>query len=174
MPDDGNIEWRTAAEVRTAGRRLEGHAAVFDQEASLPGFREVIRRGAFKRSLEGGNDIVALVDHDRTKLLARVKSGTLRLEEDERGLVFSLDLPSTGAGRDVLALAERGDLGGASFGFLVRKGGERFDGDKRELTDIDLREISIVSTWPQYDGTTVSARAKRPRLARLTRFLDTV
>jgi phage head maturation protease len=26
------------------------------------------------------------------------------------------------------------------------------------LTNIDLREISIVSAWPAYDGTTVNAR----------------
>jgi HK97 family phage prohead protease len=117
---------------------------------------------------------LALVDHDRSKLLARTRSGTLRLEEDARGLVFSIDLPDTQPGRDVLALAERGDLGGMSFGFTVPKGGETFDGDTRELIDIDLREISIVSAWPAYEGTSVSARSKRPRLARLERFLETV
>jgi len=173
MADTGTIEWRTAAEVRAAGRRLEGHAAVFDQEASLPGFREVIRHGAFRRSLKGG-DIVALVDHDRTRLLARTKTGSLRLEEDTRGLAFSLDVPDTQAGRDVLALAERGDLGGMSFGFTVPKGGEKFDGERRELTEIDLREISVVAAWPAYEGTSVSARSKQPRLARLGRFLETI
>jgi HK97 family phage prohead protease len=173
MAGQDNIEWREAAEVRAAGRRLEGLAAVFDQEADLSGFREVIRRGAFRRSLKSG-DVLALVDHDRSKLLARTRSGTLRLEEDARGLVFSIDLPDTQPGRDVLALAERGDLGGMSFGFTVPKGGETFDGDTRELIDIDLREISIVSAWPAYEGTSVSARSKRPRLARLERFLETV
>ena len=50
--------------------------------------------------------------HDPSRLLARTKSGTLRLEEDSKGLRFELDLPDTTEGRDLLALAERGDIGG--------------------------------------------------------------
>ena len=55
-------------------------------------------------------------------------------------------MPDTQPGRDVLALAERGDLGGMSFGFTVPKDGERWRGKKRELVQIALREISVVSS----------------------------
>jgi HK97 family phage prohead protease len=103
--------------------------------------------------------VLALVDHDPGRLLARTKSGTLRLSEDSRGLAFSLDLPDTGPARDVLALAERGDLGGASFGF--RAVDEKWTGDRRELRAVELQEISIVSAWPAYDSTVVEARARR-------------
>lgn len=57
----------------------------------------------------------------------------------------------------MLALAERGDLGGMSFGFQVSD--ESRDGERRTLRALDLFEISVVAAFPAYDGTTVSARA---------------
>ena len=170
------IERRAASiEFRTAGRRLEGHAAVFGVEAKLPGFTEAILPGAFASSLRSGGDILALVDHDQSKLLARTKSGTLKLSEDSKGLAFALDVPDTQPGQDVLALAQRGDLGGMSFGFTVAKDGEKWTGTRRELRAINLMEISVVSAWPAYPETSVIARARPPvRLATALRFLETV
>ena len=75
----------------------------------------------------------------------------------------------------MLALAERGDLGGMSFGFTVDPEGEEWRGDRRELRSITLHEISIVSAWPAYSDTEVIARTRpqpRPRLAALRRFLE--
>jgi len=89
-----------------------------------------------------------------------LRSGTLRLAEDTRGLKFSLDLPDTAAGRDVVALAERNDIGGMSFGFRVPKGGESWNGKRRTLRTIDLREISIVSSWPAYPDTSLALRSR--------------
>lgn len=155
------MERRAGIELRAVGRKLEGYAAVFDQEARVADFREVIRPGAFSNTIKEGRDILALSDHDAHKVLARTKSGTLRLAEDSRGLHFELDVPETSAGRDVLALAERGDLGGMSFGFTVPKGGEQRSGDLRELRAVDLFEISVVSSWPAYDGTVVQARHRQ-------------
>jgi HK97 family phage prohead protease len=142
---------------------LQGYAATFGVEAKLPGdVTEVLASGAFAASLR--NDVLAFVDHDPGRLLARTKSGTLRLAEDSKGLQFDLDVPSTTVGNDVLALAERGDLGGMSFGFVVGKDGEEWDGNKRTLRSVDLREISVVSAWPAYEGTVVDARARKPEV----------
>lgn len=161
------LERRAFTELRTAGRRIEGYAATFSATADLGAFRERIERHAFRDALSG--DILALLDHDAGKVLGRTRSGTLRLSEDERGLAFSLDVPDTQAGRDVLALAERGDLGGMSFGFKVPKGGETWDGDTRTLNKIDLREISVVSAWPAYEGTEIALRHKPSTLEGLRR-----
>jgi len=148
-----------AAELRTKGRKLEGYAATFNTEARISGaFTEVIAPGAFAGSLRAGADILALADHDPTRVLGRTMSKTLRLAEDSRGLAFEIDLPDTQAGRDVLALAERGDLGGMSFGFTATD--ERRDGDRRILRAVDLFEVSVVSAWPAYPETTVQARWK--------------
>ena len=162
----------TSFGIVASGRRLAGHAALFNQEARISGFTEIIRQGAFKDSL-AGRDVLALVDHDPSRLLARTKSGTLRLEEDARGLRFELDLPDTQQGRDILTLAERGDIGGMSFGFTVAKDGETWNGTRRELRAVVLHEISVVHAWPAYQGTTVEPRAKCPRLAAVLRYLDT-
>jgi hypothetical protein len=82
----------------------------------------------------------------------------LKLSEDAKGLRFELKVPDTAAGRDVIALAERGDLGGMSFGFVATD--EAWDGDTRELRAVDLHEISVVQSWPAYSQTEVSLRSR--------------
>lgn len=151
------LERRTFSEVRTAGRRIEGYAATFGAVADLGGFTETIAPGAFRDALAG--DVLAMLDHDPGKVLGRTRSGTLRLSEDGRGLAFSLDLPDTQAGRDVLALAERNDLGGMSFGFMIPDGGETWQGRARTLHKVELREVSIVQAWPAYPDTEIALRA---------------
>ncbi|MFV0303065.1 MAG: HK97 family phage prohead protease [Paracoccus sp. (in: a-proteobacteria)] len=157
-----------AVDLRATGRRLIGYAATFNTETRIgDAWRESIAPGAFAASLASGRDVLALVDHDTTRVLGRTRSGSLRLSEDSRGLAFEIDLPDTQPGRDVLALAERGDLGGMSFGFIARD--ERRDGARRELRAVDLLEISVVSAWPAYPETLVQARSKHahhPALAR--------
>ncbi|MDQ0318773.1 HK97 family phage prohead protease [Pararhizobium capsulatum DSM 1112] len=147
-----------AIEVRAKGRRLEGYAAIFSKPADIGGrFTETIAPGAFSATLRTRADVLALVDHDPGRVLARTRSGTLRLSEDSRGLAFDLDVPDTTSGRDVLALAERGDVGGMSFGFTALD--EKRDGDRRELRAVELHEISAVMAWPAYDATIIQARS---------------
>lgn len=156
-----NFERRSMpVEVAAKGRRLEGYAALFASEARIGGFTESIRPGAFAGSL--GRDILALVDHNPGRVLARTRSGTLRLAEDSHGLAFDLDVPDTGDGRDILALAERRDIGGMSFGFTVPASGDHWQGERRELRAVTLHEISVVLSWPAYSGTTINARSATP------------
>jgi HK97 family phage prohead protease len=113
-----------ALEIRVAGdangRKLAGYAATFNMPADIGGgFTETIHAGAFAASLRAKGDVVALVDHNPGQILARTRSGTLRLAGDMKALALELGVPDTSFGRDVLALAERGDLGGMSFGFRV-------------------------------------------------------
>lgn len=155
----GAVERRNFSEVRSNGRRLEGYAATFGSEARIGAFVETIAPGAFRDALAG--DVLALLDHNPGTVLGRTRSGTLRLSEDSRGLAFSLDVPDTQAGRDVLALAERNDLGGMSFGFVVPKGGEDWAGERRTLRRVALKEVSVVSAWPAYPDTELALRAAR-------------
>src|SRR3954451_22690798 len=147
-------------ELRAAGRRLEGYAAVFNVPAKIGGrFREIVLPGAFTRSLARGSDVLALVDHDPTRLLGRTSSGTLRLAEDTRGLHFEIDAPDTQLGRDIITLAERRDLGGMSFGFIVKE--DHWPSrDHREVRTVDLVEISVVQAFPAYQETSIAARAR--------------
>jgi len=166
------------AETRGSARRLVGYAARYGAVADLGDFRERIAPGAFAGSIGDGGDILALFDHDPKSVLGRTRTKTLQLTDDSAGLAFDILAPDTSAGRDALALAERGDLGGASIGFFVEK--ETRDGDVRVVEEAQLLEISVVSSWPAYEGTSVEARRRgvfvplRPRLGRLRRYLDTV
>ena len=168
------MEKRYLAEIRASGRKLTGYAAVFDSETRIGTMTEVIRPGAFRASLEANQDVLCLADHDPTRVLGRKKTGTLRLSEDAHGLSFELDVPDTQTGRDVLALAERGDLGGMSFGFTVPEGGQTWQGSKRTLTRVDLAEVSVVSAWPAYQNTSVEARHRPHKTLKIQRYLETV
>lgn len=182
MAQAPDFERRFAAELRAAtGRRLEGYAAVFNAPATVfepryGVFRETIRPGAFARSLREIDDILALADHDETRVLARTRSKTLALAEDAKGLHFAFAAPDTQAGSDMLALARRGDLGGASFKFIPWPDGDRWDGKNRELLAVRLSEISLVSAHPAYPQTSVAARSRQPlqTAASRRRFLETL
>ena len=175
MLPSNELERRAATGVTASGRKLTGFIARFNSEARIGSFRETIKPGAFRASLASGRDILALVDHDPKAVLGRTKSGTLELREEADGLAFSLSLPDTQAGRDLIALAERGDLGGCSFGFTVPKDGVYWSGDHRELRSVELHEVSIVQSWPAYANTEVSLRSRpaSSQLAVLRYWLDT-
>lgn len=152
-----------AAEI--SGNTLTGHAAVFDQPTQIRGGWEQIAPGAFDAALRRGDDVVALRDHNPSLLLGRTKSGTLRLGVDADGLVFEADLPDTEYARDVRALVARGDLAGASFGFLPGREARGKGPDGRQLrthTSVQrLVDVSVVST-PAYEGTDVALRSAGP------------
>lgn len=179
------MERRAAVELRFAGARtaprLEGYAAVFDSRSQdLGGFVEIVRPGAFTRSLREGGDVVALVHHKPELVLGRRSAGTLRIGEDSRGLAFDIALPDTQAARDLAISVERGDINGASFAFTTPKNGDRwsYQGGQaiRELLDVDLRDVTVTAS-PAYPDTAVALRSLAMlggwRLRNARRFLET-
>ncbi len=152
------MEQRFAAGANLEGRQLVGLAAPYGAETRISDFREVIAHGAFTRTLASGNDVLALADHDAGKVLGRTSSGSLELRETAAGLEYRITLPDTTVGNDLRALAQRGDLGGVSFGFNVVR--DTWAGEVRTLHEVALHEISIVSAWPAYPTTTVSLRSR--------------
>lgn len=148
--------------------RITGYAAVFNslsktlRTPSGRKFREQIAPGAFKRSLDRGADVRALVEHNKGLKLGRRKSGTLEIREDNHGLYVEITPPNTTAGRDALEEVRRGDLSGMSFGFSVPSGGDSFerreDAVVRTLRDVDLFEVTLTG-FPAYEDTEVSLRS---------------
>lgn len=157
------LEIRSNGGLTATGKTLTGYAAVFNSETDLGGFTEVIRNGAFTKSLGGGANIRALYQHQGDALLGTTRGGTLQLREDGKGLAFELALPDTSHGRDLAVLVSRGDVAGCSFGFRVRAGGERWEQRSgkpvRELIDVELVEITLTSD-PAYQDTTVAMRSR--------------
>jgi len=107
--------------VRNGDKRtITGYAARYNVlSGDLGGFRERIASGAFKRILATKPDVVCLFNHSDNAVLGRTTAGTLRLSEDSKGLKFECDLPDTSAGRDTYESAQRSDLNGCSFAFMV-------------------------------------------------------
>ena len=126
--------------------------------------REVIRQGAFAPLLAKGVDCRGLIDHDPSKILGRTKSGTLRLDEDSRGLRFEIDPDEEQTyARDVMRSLQRGDIDGASFGFTVAPGGDSWRSENgcyiREIRAIDsLQDVSVV-TYPAYPASEAALRS---------------
>ena len=147
------------AEGDDQGYELRGYAAVFDKlSEDLGGFREVIKRGAFKPPLKNGDDVRLLVNHNPDLLLARTASGTLALDEDPTGLRVSADVADTQAGRDLRVLVDRGDMDQMSFAFRVLE--DEWDVDEEDnllRTITKVRELFDVSavTYPAYPDTSL-------------------
>lgn len=144
-------------------RTLSGYAIVYDSPTLIGdeawGFTEVIARGAADEAIKG--DVVALVSHDRARVLGRTTSGTLRLKSDEHGVAVEIDLPDTTDGRDMFELVSRGDISGMSFAFNPTKQvwDESVQPPKRTITEMEVLEVSAVA-FPAYEDTELKARAK--------------
>jgi HK97 family phage prohead protease len=150
-----------AAEASSDGMSFTGYAAVFNSPSEPLPFTEVIKEGAFKRSLKSRNEIKLFMNHNTDVVLGSTRAGTLRLSEDSRGLLAQADLPDTTAGRDLSVLMQRGDVNSMSFGFSVPAKGDTWsqDGATRELHQVRLHEVSIVTGFPAYEATTASVRS---------------
>jgi len=115
--------------------KFAGYAALFDKRDAG---RDTIRRGAFQRTLAQRRGPLPLYwQHRADQRIGWIEE----VKEDERGLrvVASLDNPLGGAA----AALKRGQVTGLSFGYRAREFNR--DADGRELTEVDLFEISLVS-----------------------------
>jgi HK97 family phage prohead protease len=148
-------------------KKIWGYAATFNDLSDPIGgqFREIIRPGAFRKSLMYGSDICALVDHDPAKILGRKSANTLIINEDSRVLSFEIpDPPDTSYGRDIMESLKRGDIVACSFGFsTIEDDWFVQDGESiRELIEVDIFDVSLV-TYPAYPSTSVGLRTKEDK-----------
>lgn len=150
------------AEIRAEddGIKVSGYAAVFNEEADIGGmFREQIAPGAFKDAVNR-DDVVFLINHDGLPL-ARTRSGTLILKEDDKGLYMETTLdPDDPDVKSIVGKMKRGDLDKMSFAFWPDK--QEWDDTKdpplRTITQVTLHDVAIVTT-PAYDGTEIGLRS---------------
>lgn len=151
-----------AAEIRQeeSGIRVAGYAAVFNQEAQIgTWFREVIAPGAFRNAI-GRDDVVFLINHDGLPL-ARTRSGTLTLKEDDHGLYMETVLdPEDPDVKAIVGKMKRGDLDKMSFAFtpVRQEWDESEDIPLRTIHEVNLYDVAIVTT-PAYEGTEIGLRS---------------
>ncbi len=141
--------------------RVEGYAAVFEQETVLYEaggiqYKEVIDRNAFAGAEM--RDVVMNFNHGG-KPVARTKNGTLTLTVDTKGLHISADLGGTEEGRRLYEEIRGGYVDQMSFAFTVRS--DAYDRAKhlRRITGFRrVFDVAAVDT-PAYDGTSIAARS---------------
>jgi len=139
-----------------------GYGSVFNAASSdLGGFTEVVAPSAFDEVLN--DDVRGLFNHDPNFVLGRTTAGTLKLDVDDTGLRYEIDLPDTQTVRDlVVEPMRRGDITGSSFGFMVDEDEwiERDDGKiVRTINKVGkLLDVSPV-TYPAYPDTSAAMRS---------------
>ena len=165
------VELRQDAEGGPTG--LAGYASVTDSPYTitdwLGDYTEIIRAGAFAKTLAEKDDVRLLLNHEGLPL-ARTKSGTLALREivdpkddpqerGQTGLWVDADLDAeSGLARDVKRAMERGDLDEMSFAFQVVRQEWSPDYTQRDIIEVKLFDVSVV-TYPANPATSVGLRA---------------
>ena len=131
---------------------IEGYASLFGVPDKTG---DVVRAGAFARSLGGTSSMPMLLQHRHGAVAGR----WVRLIEDGRGL-YVRGLIESGQAID----AVRRGLDGLSIGFRPRVWRPRQPGG-RELIDIDLVEISLVTAPMQARARFIRLGAELKRAA---------
>ena len=147
---------------------FEGYGATFDQPFDMwdpwgDPYTEVVRQGAFTRTLAAGPDVPFLVGHNDMGIpLARTKNGTMQLSQDDHGLLVRAQMD--GSRSDVKNLAsavDRGDLDEMSIGFVTMGQEWSPDWETRAMTDLELHrgDVSAVALAanPGTAGATMTA-----------------
>jgi HK97 family phage prohead protease len=157
------------SEIRVSkrGRVVEGYAIIFNKKSKdLGGFKEIILPEAVN-GLVGRSDVLALLNHSVERgVLARSTngSGTLKLEPDKNGVMYTFEAPNTTLGDEVVEGVRRGDIRTSSFAFAVAQGGDKWVKQDdasylRTITNIDqLYDVSPVYR-EAYSDTTVAIRS---------------
>lgn len=166
------------AEDGTETRTIEGYAIVFNQRSQLlcdwevyRMVEEIIPPTAVSAAMLAGCDIVADLEHNTSRMLARNNkgTGTLTLSLDDKGLMYRFDAPHTTDGDYALEMVRRGDLFGSSFAYSTDEQVNvtyTKDGDTlvRNVNKIDaIYDVAIVAN-PAYLQTSVQARSAMKQL----------
>lgn len=122
-------------------------------------FKEVIKRGAWQKAIDSAKEIHFLAEHDKSKILASTRNGSLSLREDDQGLYMEATISPTSWGKDYHQLIKDGILQNMSFGFRAIKDAWRNVGShfERTVNELSLFEVSVVRD-PAYASSSISAR----------------
>ena len=125
-------------------------------------FVEQISPKTFQRAVEKNDDILCLLNHEPSRVLASTKDGNIELFEDNIGLRAICKITDS----EVIEKAKENKLRGWSFGFEALKEHEEIlgDGFKRRFVDeMNLAEVSIIDERkiPCYVGTSIETRAEK-------------
>ena len=138
-------------EEKEGKKYLTGIIPYNSRSLDLGGFTEVVTPTAFNKTIKDKKNVRALLDHQKSKILGDVKSGTLSLESRSDGLVCTVEVPNTTYALDAYELMSRGIGNAMSFGFYNVKSTDEKETRTRYLNEVKLEEVSfLVSEDPAY------------------------
>lgn len=151
-------------ELRKNSIHISGYVNAVERESRVlhdrnGEFVEVMKAGTFARALERNQNVGLMFNHTRD-----LEHRNMELTEDSIGLKIDVDVDDT----EVVENARAGKLTGFSFGFrcLADNVEERENLPQlRNVTDIDLIEVSILSCTPAYYATEIDSRGLMERRA---------
>jgi HK97 family phage prohead protease len=160
---------------------LTGYASTVEQPYTMfdmfGDYSEVVRAGAFAKTLSEGADVSFLANHGGLTM-SRTKTGTLRLSEDTTGLLCVSTMNSArGDVRDLLTAIEDGNVDEMSFAFRVMRQQWSPDYDERALMELNLDrgDVSAVNYGANPNTSIGVQRAFRSlRPAKLHRMAEEV
>ncbi|MEU6490386.1 HK97 family phage prohead protease [Streptomyces sp. NPDC046984] len=130
---------------------IEGYASVtespFDMWDWLGPYSEVVRTGAFGKTLAENPQVQLLLNHGGLAM-AYTKAGSLRLSEDTSGLHMEADVNTTRSDvGDMLSALDDGSVDEMSFAFRVTRQQWSPDYDQRDILEVDLHrgDVSVVN-----------------------------
>jgi HK97 family phage prohead protease len=149
------------SEIRSEGEGMSftGYTSRYNSPSLPLPFIETVEPGAWERTLKAKNEVKSFINHNTDLVLGSTRSGTLRLQDDERGLLTHIDLPETTYGRDLAYSTKRGDVSSMSVGMSVVKDEWSSDYTKRRIIEARLHEVSVVTGFAAFSETTATVRA---------------
>ena len=130
-------------------------------------FLERIKAGVFRTALKRNKNVLVLLNHDNTRVLASTEDCNAILEEDNIGLRAEITITDT----EVVRKAREGKLSGWSFGFIANDDEITTEGNDeiRTVTDLELLEVSILDDTksPAYYGTSIESREGGARMVEI-------
>lgn len=120
---------------------FEGYASVF---GGVDSYGDTIIKGAYEKSIKSGRKVSGFINHDSYAIPV---IDWLKMTEDDTGLLVhgKVDLNHKD-GPTVYSALNRGAMDGLSIGYTVPKGGgTENDTGGMDLTEIKLKEISVVN-----------------------------
>ena len=121
--ENKNFQIRAFYDEEKQKRYISGYAVVFNQLSKKilengKTFNEKIFDTAINDNTRMDN-VLMLLNHKKSNLLARTKSGTLQWEKDENGIYITFEVPDTTLGNDVYEQVRLGNYSEMSFGFYL-------------------------------------------------------
>ena len=109
-------------------------------------------------------EVMALQDHNSSRILGRSSSGTLNLYPDSKGLFFRVEVPPTVFGDEMATLVSRGDLTTCSWGFTLAPGGDKWEYTPKGVPVRTITKVAKVfdvtlTCFPANNKTSVSLQS---------------